>query len=369
MAVKSGPKIAVDAIPLLGNRTGVGSFAGHLFEQLSVRDDLRVTGYLFSYNGGAELLARLPTGVAAMHKRFPARFMYGVWDRLGWPKLSGFDLIHGVNYVLPPSAGAVELITIHDLAPWRFPELLAPKAQNFPRLAERAIERGAHVHAVTNHVASEVVEYLGVDESRVTPIHLGTNWLDKGSSDRGKARAGGDFVLAIGTVEPRKDYPTLIEAMNFVWDSHPDLKLVVAGGAGWGIEQFEAAVENCAYPANVVHLGFVDAKTRADLLAGCKMLAYPSIDEGFGLPVLEAMSVGVPVVSTQIGAVIEVAGNAAQLVPPQSATALAGAILDMIEDDAARKHFSVAGPRHAAQYSWEQTAEQIVELYFRLLSK
>ncbi len=368
MAVKSGPKIAVDAIPLLGRRTGVGVMASHLFDHLSVRDDCRVTGYMYSQSGGAELLAKLPTGVAAVHKRVPARFMSQVWDRIGWPKLSGFDLIHGVNYVLPPSSGAVELITIHDLAPWRFPEMLAPGASDFPALTERALERGAHVHTVSKYTADEVVEYLGVDESRVTPIHLGTNWLDRGSADRGKARAGGEYVLAIGTIEPRKDYPTLIKAMNFVWESHPELKLVVAGKEGWGIDAFNSAVRQSSKPDNIVHLGYVDSSTKANLLAGCELLAYPSIYEGFGLPVLEAMSIGVPVISTQIGSVIEVAGNAAQLVPVQSPTALAGAILDMIEDDDARKHFSVAGPRHAAQYSWEKTAEQIAELYFRLIS-
>lgn len=368
MAVKSGPKIAVDAIPLLGRRTGVGAMAAHIFDHLAVRDDLLVTGYMYGYGAGAELLAKLPTGIAAEHKRVPARFMNSIWDRIGWPKLSGFDLVHGINYVLPPSSGAVELVTIHDLTPWRFPEMVAPGISDFPALAERAIERGAHVHTVSKHVAAEVVEYLGVDESRVTPIQLGTTWLDRGNTERGKTRAGGEYVLAIGTIEPRKDYPTLIKAMNFVWDSHPDLKLVIVGKEGWGVESFNAAVSESASPGNIVHLGYVDSSTKADLLAGCEMLAYPSIYEGFGLPVLEAMSIGVPVISTQIGSVIEVAGNAAQLVPVQSPTALAGAILDMLEDDEARKHFSVAGPRHAAQYSWENTAEKIAELYFRLLA-
>ena len=221
---------------------------------------------------------------------------------------------------------------------------------------------------MTEAVANEVVGYLGVPRERVTPIHLGTSWLKEGDGAVGTKIAGGEYILGLGTVEPRKDYPSLVKAMNYVWESQPDLKLVIAGAPGWGMDEFTLAVEKSNYPKNIVHIGFVDLETKSALLAGCQLLAYPSIYEGFGLPVLEAMSLGVPVVSTQIEAVIEVAGNAAQLVPARSPTALAGAILDMVEDDNARKHFAIAGPRHAAQYSWERTAEQMADLYFRLLS-
>lgn len=173
--------------------------------------------------------------------------------------------------------------------------------------------------------------------------------------------AGPRYILGLGTVEPRKDFPLLVRAFDLVAGAHPGLELRLAGPAGWGEEALAAAVGQARHRSRIRRLGWV-ADVPA-LVAGARVFAYPSIYEGFGFPPLEAMALGVPVVATAAGSVPEVVGDGARLVPVGDVKALAAALDDVLGDDAERRRLIAAGRARVASFGWDVTAAGLDQLY------
>jgi glycosyltransferase involved in cell wall biosynthesis len=357
----------MDLTALLGPRTGVGQMVRQLADRLPRQPGLDLTGLLVSWRGRGEATEVVPTGWDLQPLALPARLAHGAWRRFDRPRLRGFDLVHGPNYTVPPTAGGVRLVTVHDLTAWRYPELVDSHSRHYPRHLARVLADGGHVHAVSHHVARELEEDLAVDPERIHVVPNGLGPAPPGDGARGRARVGAPYVLAIGTIEPRKDYVSLVRAMAAIWPVLPDLRLVIAGPSGWGRPELDAVIDELGVADRVLCLGYVSDRAKADLLDGAEVMAYPSLYEGFGLPVLEAMQAGIPVVSTTAGAIPEVAGRAAVLVEPRDPSALAGALLTVLEDDGLRAQLGEAGRRRAAGFSWDDTADELARTY-RLLT-
>ncbi|HVF73735.1 MAG TPA: glycosyltransferase family 1 protein [Acidimicrobiales bacterium] len=349
-------KVAVDATPLLGQPTGVGTFVDGALRALVRHDDLALSAYALSLRGRTDLPARLPRGVRAHTRRMPANVLLRAWDKADVPPASWFlgdvDVVHGTNFAVPPAPHAV--VTVHDLTPLRFPELANPRTAGFPALVRRAVERGAWVHTPSRFVAAEVVDAFGADPERVVAVHHGLPPVEEG----GPPVVDGPYVLALGTVEPRKDLPSLVRAFSALAELHPGLQLVVAGPDGWGADPLP--------PSDRIHrIGWVDTAAKSSLLRHAAVYAYPSRYEGFGFPPLEAMAVGVPVVATTAGALPEVLGDGALLVEPGDSDALAEAIERAVTDEVVRSGLIERGRRQAATFDWADCAAGLASLYRR----
>ena len=172
----------------------------------------------------------------------------------------------------------------------------------------------------------------------------------------------------MGTVEPRKDLPTLVRAFDSVATDDPAVRLVIAGGDGWGAEALTAAVAAARHRDRIVRLGWVDDTTRVDLLAAATVYAFPSVYEGFGLPPIEAMAAGVPVVTSRAGALPEVCGDGADLVEPGDPDGLAVALGRALGDAEHRAALIERGRRVAARYDWGRAADQLADLFQRAAS-
>lgn len=364
-------RVAVDATPLLGRRTGVGNFTAALLERLAAREDVALTAYGVTWRGRRELAAALPAPVRPCRRPMAARPLRWAWGRLDLPPIEWWagavDVVHGTNFVVPPTSRAEGVVTVHDLTPLHFPELCDAASLAYPALLRRALARGAWVHAVSTFVANEVVDHLGADPERVVAIHSGVPRVQQADPGVGRGLAGAPrYVLALGTVEPRKDLPGLVHAFDdALAPGRVDLRLVLAGPDGWGSEALAEAVDGARHRDRIVRLGWVTADQRAALLAGASVLAYPSRYEGFGFPPLEAMASGVPVVATIAGALPEVLGDAALLVPVGDVDALAEALAKLLDDSQLRATRIEAGLRQVAAYDWDRTAAAMVELYRR----
>ena len=361
-------RVGVEATSLLGARTGIGTMTRALLERFGRDERLAVTALVISWRGRATMAASVPPGIRARGSPFPARAAHRLWRHVDWPSVSGFDIVHGPNYVVPPAPKSAEIVSIHDFGPWHDPELVTAHSRAYPELVARAVARGAHVHVDSAFVGREAEDVLAIDGDRVHVVPLGFDAQTEGDRRRGRALAGGHpYVLSLGTIEPRKDLPTLVTAMALVWSEENQTRLVIAGPDGWGTAALEEAIARTGTSERVIRLGYVSDAQRADLLAGASCLAYPSRYEGFGLPPLEAMAASTPVVTTTAGSLPEVVGPAALFVSPGEPAELAAAIDTVLHDGQTVARLVEAGHRQVEQYSWNSMASAMAAVYMDLV--
>lgn len=360
------PTVAIDVGSLVGRPTGVGRFTGELLAALpGLADPPTLIRYVLSAR------AELPPGVRRLP--YPARAALKVWGHVDHPRaraaLRGADVVHGTNFVAPPT-GLPTVITVHDCSPLTHPERVDAVVRDFVPVLRRAVRAGAFVHTPSAYVAGQVAELLGTTRVRVIP-HGAPAPLAAGAADAALpvpiagALGAAPYVLAVGTVEPRKNLTTLVRAFGALAGDDPEVRLVLAGPPGADQAAVDEAVAALAPSARarVVVTGWVDETVRQRLLAGATVLAYPSLDEGFGLPMLEAFAAGVPVVAAAAGSLPEVAGDAATLVPPTDATALATALAALVHGGPLAHELRQRGAARARHFDWAATAAAMVELY------
>jgi len=365
-------RVAVDATSLYGARTGIGRFTESLLTELTTIDDLEVRAFAITWRGHEDLAGLLPPGIDAVPGRMAAAPLRALWQRTEHPRIERWtgqvDVVHGPNFVVPP-ATAARVATVHDLTFLHHPEFCTADVLQYPRLVRRAIQRGAWIHTDSEFVRTEVIEMLGADPDRVVAIPLGVTPPPSGDAADGRRLAGGDaFVLALGTVEPRKNLPALVDAFDLLADDDHEVRLVVAGPDGWGVAEYAASVAGARHADRIVRLGFVSEADRGALLAAAGAVAVPSHYEGFGLSAAEAMAAGVPVVASDCGSHREVVGDAGLLVPAWDVAGLAAALRDVLTDSSLAARLRAAGPRRAEGFSWARAASGLVELWRRASS-
>lgn len=363
-------RVAVDATPLLGPRTGIGHTVGALLDALRRRDALTISAYGVTWSGRDRLAELVPPGVSAATRPFPARLARRLWRRVDHPRIERWtgpvDVVHATNFVAPPSRAAT-VVTVHDLTCVHLPELCTSDTLAYPDLIRRAIHRGATVHVVSDTVGAEVREAFSIPGERVVRVYPGPMPLPAGEPSSGQRIAGHDrFVLALGTVEPRKNLDALVRAFDLVADDDRTLGLVIAGPEGWGADRVYAAISAARSSPRITVLGYVDERARADLLAATTAFAYPSLYEGFGHPPIEAMRAGVPVVAARAGALPEVLGDAALLVDPGDDDEIADALRRAATDDVLRSTLVERGMDRSGRFSWTRTAAELDGLYHRI---
>jgi glycosyltransferase involved in cell wall biosynthesis len=300
--------------------------------------------------------------------------LHALWRRFDHPALERFvgpvDVVHGTNFVVPPTAHAAAVVSVHDLTPVRYPELCNPATLAYPGLIRRALERGAWVHTDSGFVADEVVEAFGADPARVRTVAPGVPDLPAPAEDEAVAvrtrllpDGVGRYILAVGTAEPRKDLPGLVRAFAAVAARHADVALILAGPEGWGEDELRVALESSPARARVVRTGWLEPLDLAALLRGAHVLAYPSRYEGFGFPPLQAMQAGVPVVATAVGSLPEVLGDGALLVEPEDPDGLAAALTACLDDEQLRSRLIAAGGSWVGRFSWTRCGAELEQLY------
>jgi glycosyltransferase involved in cell wall biosynthesis len=359
---------------LLGQPTGVGAFCQGALAALAQRPSLDVRAYAVSWRRRRSIEDHLPAGVTAHQRPMPARPLHALWGRRDAPPLEWFvgpvEVVHGTNFLVPPTARAAAVVSVHDLTPVHHPELCDEATLAYPGLIRRALGRGAWVHTDSAFVAGEVLEAFGADPARVRVVHPGIPDLPvpaEGEAAAARARLlrGGTtrYCLAVGTAEPRKDLPGLVRAFGAVAARQGDVSLVLAGPPGWGEQALASAVAESPARDRIFRTGWVEQAELAALLAGASVLAYPSLYEGFGFPPLQAMRAGVPVVATRAGSLPEVLGDGAVLVDPGDHDGLVAALDTCLGDDALRQRLVAAGTAWSTRYSWERCGAGLETLY------
>jgi glycosyltransferase involved in cell wall biosynthesis len=359
-------RIGIDVTASIYQGTGVASYYRELVPQL-----LKLGGKHEFVLLGYALRRFQELTLATKRFRFPPRVMEFLWNQMHiFPveKLVGeVDVFHAWDYLQPPAKKAKIVTTIHDLTAIKFPMYHHPLTVAAQTHRLRWVRREASlVIADSKATKKDIVELLGIEAERVRVVYLAAGdvfgkfriqnsefRIREIKRIREKYRIEGEYILAVGTMEPRKNLKRVIEAFSKIINHKSNIRnLVIVGRAGWG-EQ--------VMPANgVKFLRMVMEEDLPGLYAGASALVYPSLYEGFGLPVLEAMTVDCPVVTSDRGSLKEVAGNAAVLVDPESEESIAMGIEEAMEKRAALVKKGLA---QAAKFSWEKAARETLRVY------
>jgi glycosyltransferase involved in cell wall biosynthesis len=359
-------RVGLDATPLLGPRTGVGQYVGHLVDALAAAPDgpdLTLTA--FTLRGARALGA--PYGHQVVHRPVPARLLQTLWARSEIPSVEllvgACDVFHATNFVLPPTRRAVGVVTVHDLAFLRHADTVTATSLRYRTLVPRSVARAAVVLCPAAATAADVAAEYGLEADRVvaTPLGVSEGWRSAQPLPDGQRRSFGipeRYVLFVGTQEPRKRLPDLIRAHRLARSADDEVPpLVLAGPAGWG---------KPLHAPDAIRTGYLDAPVLRSLVAGAACVVQPSIYEGFGLPALEALACGAPVIASDLPVHREITGGNATLVPVGDIDALAAAI---VSNSQASPDPEAAASRRAwaTTFTWARCAERTIDAYRRAL--
>ena len=308
-----------------------------------------------------------------MDRHVPVAVLNWLWHRAEWPPVEWLageaDVVHAAHPLLIPSTRAARVVTVHDLFFLSHPERTSAEIRrDYAALAASHARRADAVVAVSQYTRRQVVERLGVDADRVHVCSSGARtWAKLG---HGPNVPAGGYVLFIGTLEPRKNLGVLLDAYErLAAGGVPVPPLRIAGGTGPGAGAWLDRIARPPLDALVRYVGYVADDAREALYAGARTLVLPSLDEGFGLPALEAMSAGVPVIAANAGALPEVVGDAAVLFNPADPDALASALSRLATDEAWALERAAAGLMRARAYTWDTAARALGRIYDEAIAR
>jgi glycosyltransferase involved in cell wall biosynthesis len=333
------------------------------------------------YQADIDELQRLRPGMRIYRIPLPPRRLTQVWFRAGlaWPIewLTGrADLVHAPDFVLPPTQ-LPGIVTIHDLSYLVHPECAVPGVARYLREAvPPSLARAQAIAADSLATKRDIVQWLGVPAADIDVVYAGVTdrfcALDDTVIEPVRQRYGlpERFILAGGTLEPRKNYVRLFEAYARARQQREDMPpLVVFGRRGWMYEDIIAAPERLHIQDSVQFVDFVDDNDLPALYNLAWAFVYPSIYEGFGLPPLEALACGIPTLVSNVSSLPEVVGDAALQVAPDDIDGLSTQLVALVYDEVLRATLRAKGPMQAAQFTWQAAAQQLLQLYARLLAQ
>jgi alpha-1,3-rhamnosyl/mannosyltransferase len=369
--------VGVDINSFYEPLTGVGWYLRQILLHLAARDDIRLRLYgdaLVEDDPRHAPRVAPPEGIAVEWVRFDprrapflfhgpvARLLRGLapflvaWDRN--------DVLLAPNYLLPPlfrRAHGARVATIHDLAARKLPHTVRP--DTLRALDDRlsaALAESAALIVPTEAVRADLAALAGVPLAKIHAIHHGPGSTATVAAPRLPPGVAPPFGLHVGTIEPRKNLGVLLDAWKALRARHPDARLVLAGGTGWRSESIEREIAQGVAEGWLDAVGYVPAEELAGLYHGATLVALPSLDEGFGLPALEALAAGAPLAASDLPVLREVAAEAALYAPPEDVAAWAAVLTRLWAEPALRDDLRRRGQERAALFDWGRAAEQTV---------
>lgn len=376
-------RIGLDGIPLGEIKTGVGHYTfelAHALARVAPGDEFAlISPFPFVVANGDEMAAILPTNLSLIQAKVN-RLWRRRWWSIGLPlylNRTSFSLFHGTNYDVPLWNSYPTIVTIHDLSILLHPEtheahLVRRARWRLPKMARTA----TMIITPSESVRREVGEHLGVQLNKIVAIPEAARRsfhqvpLAETVEVRRRLKVEDNFILFVGTVEPRKNLLTLARALDEILrTTRLRPQLVIAGKEGWLTGELFAYLKSSKIQERVRFTGYVSDDDLRALYSSCRVFVYPSLYEGFGLPPLEAMACGAPVIASRNPSISETVGDAARLVSPTDFRELAQSIISVLADSGERDYLSSAGLQRAAQFSWERTATATLNVYRSVLNK
>lgn len=359
-------RILIDYRPALSKRTGVGMWIHSLVKALTDNESLAIPVDLtiFSSSWKDRLTQTLP-GTTTIDRRIPVTVLNYCWNRLEWPPVEllarkNFDVVHSPHPLLIPSRHAAQVITIHDLDFLDNPERTrAEIRRDYSRLVMDHAHLATHIVVPSNYTGNQVEQRLGIKPEKITVCPNGApSWPKRTHYPKD------GHILFVGEITPRKNVGTLINAYSQLIKKRPDTPmLLLAGPVIPQSAEWETAIKEPPLRGRVICTGYLTRERLKEYYENARVLVLPSFNEGFGIPVLEAMTIGVPVIVANRGALPEVAGNAGLLIEPNRIDMLTEALERMLTDNAFVHSCIEKGLLQATKYSWSASAEKLRYVY------
>ncbi len=378
MATRDYIEVSIDVTAVPMQLTGAGRYTYELANALSLRGDMRPL--LIARKDDEMRWEELPGSArvtAVAPSRRPLRL---AWEQTRLPGLLTSlspDLHHGPHYTIPERSRLPKVTTIHDMTFFDHPEWHEKsKVAFFRRAITNATKKADGLIAVSQYTADRLQDRFGSLDVTVIPHGVDHNRFKPTSSEQqsvedrallNREGVSGKFIAFVGTLEPRKDVPSLIKAFDRLADSDGELQLVLAGRDGWGLNPIESALSDSPHRDRIVRVGYLDDQVVPALYRTAAAVCYPSIVEGFGLPALEALACGAALVSTKGSAIEEVVENGALLVKPGNVKGMSEALHDAIYDRELNARLRERGPVVASRFTWKASAEGHVQYYRKLV--
>ena len=375
------PTIGIDYTPAYEQGAGIGRYVRDLIGALANEDE-QTPYHLFVAGASRNVLPPAPgSNFHWTPTRLTPRWCARLWHRLHIPLpieyfTGDIDLYHATDFVLPPTRKSTHtILQVHDLSFVRVPEAASPNLKAYlDRVVPDSVNRADHVLADSRATKSDLCQLYNIAENKITVLHGGVDPHFKPVQNaviqavRHKYDLGSvPFVLSVGTVQPRKNYSRLISAVAQLREHHPDIRLVIAGGRGWLEGPIYDTLNAVSMEPYTHFIGFVDDTDLPALYNAAACFAFPSLYEGFGLPVLEAMACGTPVVTANVSSLPEAAGDAALLVDPYDVDAIASALENVLTASSLRNQMINRGFQHIQNFTWQSAARKLLKIYKDML--
>jgi len=373
-------RIAIDYTPAVNQSAGIGRFVRSLVRAVVEIDHHNEYVLIHAApNPGRAVAAPSAPNVSTREMRFRERVMSALWHQLNLPIPVDFltgpvDIFHAPDFVLPHVLRGISLITVHDLAFLIHPECADERLRLYlEHVVPRSAARADFIITDSENTRNDVVCLLDAAPERVFDVPGGVDPSFAPATEeevhrvRCAYRIHHPYILAVGVIEPRKNFPRLIDAYSrFRVRTGTRYDLVIAGSNGWLSDETYWEAERSAFADDVVFTGYVPEEHLAALYSGAEVFAYPSLYEGIGLPVLEAMACGTVVVCSNTSSLPECAGDAALLFPPEDPEAIAVALESACGEPTLRAELRRRGLERAAMYDWGRSARQLIDIYERV---
>lgn len=372
-------RVAVNAVPLLSPLTGIGQYVKALMLKLQGAGHVDAN-YFYAGSWSAKLRNSPLHASANQLKIAVRRFVPNAYELSRWLQQKRFadglknfkaDVYHEPNFLAFDFDGPT-VVTVHDLSWIRYPQAHpAERVRAMNKYFKPSLERASKIITVSYFVKRELIDWFGVEESKIHPIHLAAEPLFSPSTPQETSdflqRFGlvhGQYWISVGTLEPRKNLSYVIDAfLKLPAADRKRCPLVVVGMLGWGYQSLLLKLDSLIQSGEVIYTGYLPRMEQAALMSGAKALLYPSLYEGFGLPLVEAMQCGVPVVAANASCLPEVLGGVGVLVDPHDASHLANAMQELLDDPRTCERLGALALVRSREFSWQRCAEQTLAVY------
>ncbi len=377
------PTIAIDYTPAYEQGGGIGRLTRELIAALARLDDDHAYRLFVMGAGRTPLPPRPGERFAWRGTRITPKWWARVWGRAQLPlpveAITGrVDLYHATDFLLPPTLpGTRTLLTVHDLSYVRVPESANPSLRAYlDAVVPRSARRADQVLADSQATKDDLTALYGIPPEKITVILSGVDPHFRRIEDESARAAVREkyalgtrpYIFAVGTVQPRKNYIRLMQALDKLRRDGLDVMLVIAGGKGWLDDPIHWALDELRLREHVHLIGFADDADLPALYSEARVTAFPSLYEGFGLPIIESMACGTPVVTSKVSSMPEAAGDAALLIDPLNVDELTGALARLLTDEGLRMSLVQQGYAQAGRFTWERSAQALRTVYRQLLA-